>query len=394
MMAMSNTAVQPPHPQSPDTSALDYFKSAISDEIRYVSEQKAAGRGIVGFYCEFTPRDLILAADAVPICLCGTSQNTISHAETLLPANLCPMIKSSFGYALTGGCPLLNDSDLLVAETTCDGKKKMYEVLSRDKNMHVLELTQKPNEERAFKHWLAEVEELKEKLEQTFQIKITEQKLRDAIKAMNEERRLILAIQKLGKHKPSIVSGYEVAQTRYRVAGYDQHQEQMKNFLTMAQERINQGYQAAPVHAPRILLTGCPTGHGTEKLIEIIEECGGVVVVQEACSGIKGVYEEVSEQGDPLEAIARKHFNIPCSCMTPNQKREEMLRTLARDYQANAVIDLVWQACHTYNVESVLIHDFVRNELGLPYMKVETDYSSSDREQLKVRVQTLLELTQ
>lgn len=381
-----------PEKQAP--SPLDYFKSAISDEIRYVSEQKDAGRGIVGFYCEFTPRDLIMAAGATPICLCGTSQNTISHAEALLPSNLCPLIKSSFGYALTGGCPLLNDSDLLVAETTCDGKKKMYEILSRDKNMHVLELTQKSDKERAFKHWLAEVEELKQKLEQTFQIDITEQKLRAAIKSMNEERRLILAIQELGQHKPAIVSGYEIAQTRYRVAGFSKHHEQMKSFLDMAENRLTQGYQAAPADAPRVLLTGCPTGHGTEKLIEIIEECGGVVVVQEACSGIKGVYEEVSEQGDPLEAIARKHFNIPCSCMTPNKGREDLLRKLARDYQADAVIDLVWQACHTYNVESVLINEFVRNELGLAYLKVETDYSSSDREQLKVRVQTLLELAQ
>ncbi|GAB3524881.1 double-cubane-cluster-containing anaerobic reductase [Photobacterium alginatilyticum] len=381
-------------PEQTVPSPLDYFKSAISDEIRYVSEQKQAGHGIVGFYCEFTPRDLILAAGATPICLCGTSQNTITHAETVLPSNLCPLIKSSYGYALTGGCPLLNDSDLLVAETTCDGKKKMYEVLSRDKNMHVLELTQKSDKERAFRHWLAEVEELKQKLEQTFQTDITEEKLRAAIKAMNEERRLILAIQELGQHKPAIVSGYEIAQTRYRVAGFSKHLEQMKNFLAMANQRLEQGHQVAPASAPRVLLTGCPTGHGTEKLIEIIEECGGVVVVQEACSGIKGVYEEVSEQGDPLEAIARKHFNIPCSCMTPNEGRKDLLKKLARDYQADAVIDLVWQACHTYNVESVLINEFVRKELGLAYLKVETDYSSSDREQLKVRVQTLLELAQ
>ncbi|MGR5145933.1 double-cubane-cluster-containing anaerobic reductase [Photobacterium alginatilyticum] len=381
-------------PEQTVPSPLDYFKSAISDEICYVSEQKQAGHGIVGFYCEFTPRDLILAAGATPICLCGTSQNTITHAETVLPSNLCPLIKSSYGYALTGGCPLLNDSDLLVAETTCDGKKKMYEVLSRDKNMHVLELTQKSDKERAFRHWLAEVEELKQKLEQTFQTDITEEKLRTAIKAMNDERRLILAIQELGQHRPAIVSGYEIAQTRYRVAGFSKHLEQMKHFLAMANQRLEQGYQVAPANAPRVLLTGCPTGHGTEKLIEIIEECGGVVVVQEACSGIKGVYEEVSEQGDPLEAIARKHFNIPCSCMTPNEGRKELLRKLAKDYQADAVIDLVWQACHTYNVESVLIHEFVRKELGLAYLKVETDYSSSDREQLKVRVQTLLELAQ
>ncbi|QIZ75571.1 double-cubane-cluster-containing anaerobic reductase [Ferrimonas lipolytica] len=388
---MTDIATQP---EQSEKALFDYFKGSISDEIGYMREQKAAGRGIVGFYCEFTPRDLILAAGAMPICLCGTNKNTISHAETLLPANLCPMIKASFGYAVTGGCPLLNDSDLLVAETTCDGKKKMYEVLSRDHKMHVLELTQKPQQEVAFKHWLAEVEELKQTLEQTFDTTITEQKLRDAIKAMNAERRQILAIQQLGKHKPAIVSGLEIAQTRYRVAGFERHHKQMESFLSMAQRRLDEGYQAAPTNAPRILLTGCPTGQGTEKLIEIIEECGGLVVVQEACSGIKGVYEMVSEQGDPLEAIARKHFNIPCSCMTPNSKRETLLATLASEYQADAVIDLVWQACHTYNVESVLIHDFVRDELGLQYMKVETDYSDSDREQLKVRVQTLLELLQ
>ncbi|SHO58212.1 double-cubane-cluster-containing anaerobic reductase [Vibrio quintilis] len=377
-----------------DAEVIDYFKGVVSDGIRYVSGQKASGQSVVGFYCEFTPRDLIMAAGAIPVCLCGSSQKSIGYAETVLPANLCPLIKSSYGYVISGACPLLNDADLLVAETTCDGKKKVYEILARDKNMHVLELTQKPDEQVAFQHWLAEVEALKHKLEETFDIEITDQKLRDAIRMMNEERRLILEVQTLGRHKPSIVSGYEVAQVRSPVAGDPEYLKQLKNFLLMGQRRLEQGYQAAPVDAPRVLLTGCPTGHGTEKLIEIIEECGGIVVVQEACSGIKGVYEAVAEQGDPLEAIARKHFNIPCSCMTHNQRRETLLQTLAEEYQADVVIDLVWQACHTYNVESVLIHDFVRNQLQLPYMKVETDYSDSDREQLKVRVQTLLELVQ
>lgn len=375
-------------------AALSYFESSISDEIQFVREQKSTGRGIVGFYCEFTPRDLIMAAGAIPICLCGTSQKTISHAETVLPSNLCPLIKSSFGYSITGGCPLLNDADLLVAETTCDGKKKMYELLAKKRKMHVLELTQKVDEQRAFELWLAEVRELKQVLEETFNVDITDEKLSESIAAMNRERSLILAIQSLGKHKPSIISGLEVAKTRYRVAGYEKHITMMQQVLELGSERIKSGYQAAPFHAPRVLLTGCPTGKGTEKIIEIIEECGGIVVVQEACSGIKGVFESVDESGDPLTAIARKHFNIPCSCMTPNRGREELLAKLSAEYRADVVIDLVWQACHTYNVESALIGEFVRQELGLAYLKVETDYSDSDREQLKVRVQTLLELAQ
>ena len=166
----------------------------------------------------------------------------------------------------------------------------------------------------------------------------------------------------------------------------------LEKFIEKIEERADSGYTVAPENAPRILLTGCPTAQGTEKVIEIIEECGGVVVVQEACSGIKPIEEPVSEEGDPLKAIAIKFFNIPCSCMTPNKGRTALIKRLTNEFKANAVIDLVWQSCHTYNIESFFIERFVRNELGLPYLKVETDYSASDREQLKVRIQTLLEI--
>jgi benzoyl-CoA reductase/2-hydroxyglutaryl-CoA dehydratase subunit BcrC/BadD/HgdB len=78
--------------------------------------------------------------------------------------------------------------------------------------------------------------------------------------------------------------------------------------------------------------------------------------------------------------------------MTPNRGRTELLGRLAREYRAQAVVDLVWQACHTYNVEAYLVERFVREELGLQYLKVETDYADADRERLRVRFQTLVEL--
>jgi len=140
-----------------------------------------------------------------------------------------------------------------------------------------------------------------------------------------------------------------------------------------------------------VLVTGCPMSEGTLKVVEIIEEAGGIVVVQETCSGIKPL-DPVSEEGDPLTAIAEKHFRIPCSCMTPNTGRLELLSKLAMQFNANAVVDLVWQACHTYNVESFQVGGFVRKELNLPCLKVETDYSPGDREQIMVRIQTLLEM--
>ena len=117
------------------------------------------------------------------------------------------------------------------------------------------------------------------------------------------------------------------------------------------------------------------------------------MVVQETCSGWKPLDTLTEEMtGDPLTAIAQKHFEIPCSCMTPNSGRLDLIRRLAEKFQADAVVDLVWHACLTYSVESWLVENFVREELGLSYLKIDTDYSQSDRERLTVRIQTMLEM--
>ena len=122
---------------------LAWFAGMIDHCYDYVEAAKAEGRPIVGIMCEFTPRETILAAGAVPVCLCGGSAATIPAAEQVLPANLCPLIKSTFGYHVTGKNPFLNWADLIVAETTCDGKKKMFELMGATKPMYVLELPQK-----------------------------------------------------------------------------------------------------------------------------------------------------------------------------------------------------------------------------------------------------------
>ena len=118
---------------------------------QYAGAAKAAGRPMVGILCEFTPRELILAAGGVPVCLCGGSAKTIPAAEEHLPANLCPLIKSTYGYHVQRSNPFLEMADLVVAETTCDGKKKMYELMGRSRPMYVLELPQKADDPDALR---------------------------------------------------------------------------------------------------------------------------------------------------------------------------------------------------------------------------------------------------
>ena len=162
----------------------------IENCLKYAEAAKADGKPIVGILCEYTPRELIMAAGGVPVCLCGGSAQMIPPAEEHLPANLCPLIKSTYGFHVEKKNPFLEMADLIVAETTCDGKKKMYELMAQSRPMHILELPQKPDDSDAMAHWVSELRKLKTKLEDAFGVRITDERIRQAIATMNRERRL------------------------------------------------------------------------------------------------------------------------------------------------------------------------------------------------------------
>jgi benzoyl-CoA reductase/2-hydroxyglutaryl-CoA dehydratase subunit BcrC/BadD/HgdB len=110
------------------------------------------------------------------------------------------------------------------------------------------------------------------------------------------------------------------------------------------------------------------------------------------CTGLKPILEDVDEKAaDPIIALAEKYLRIPCSVMTKNDRRLEILRTLVAEYRPQCIIDLIWQACLTYDVESYLVKKLSEKELGLPYLRIETDYSPSDSARIALRVEALFE---
>ena len=131
-----------------------------------------------------------MAAGGVPICLCGGSAKTIPAAEQCLPANLCPLIKSTYGYHVLRSNPFLEMADLVVAETTCDGKKKLYELMGETRPMYVLELPHRANEGEALEYWLRELRKFRSFLERRFGAEITDGRIREAICLLNRERSL------------------------------------------------------------------------------------------------------------------------------------------------------------------------------------------------------------
>ncbi|WP_088225102.1 double-cubane-cluster-containing anaerobic reductase [Desulfosporosinus sp. FKB] len=377
-----------------EADLLCEFENLRSNSIAEIQAAKAEGRKVVGKYCIYTPTELVMAAGAIPLPLCSTKQDPISVAEKVLPRNLCPLIKSSYGFAASGACPYFNISDLLIAETTCDGKKKMYELLAELKPLHLLQLPQ-TQDMNALEYWHSEITKLKDRLEKDFSVTITEQNLREAIHLLNEERRSLKDLQDITKHKPSPISGLDLLTILYN-RGFSIDKEatiQRVDRLTLKlKELSNQGVSPFKTNTPRILLTGVPVGIGCHKVVQIIEENGGNVVCFESCGGYKGVCDQVDEEKEPLLAIAEKYLATPCSCMSPNNTRFELVQRLIEEFKVDGVVDLTWQACHTYNIESYSLKKYLQERKTVPFLQIETDYSESDIEQLKVRIEAFLEI--
>ncbi|HYE11975.1 MAG TPA: double-cubane-cluster-containing anaerobic reductase [Patescibacteria group bacterium] len=359
-----------------------------------IKEASEAGKKVVGMYCVFSPQEIALAADAITVTLCGTKQEPIEDAEKELPRNLCPLIKSSYGFAVTDKCPYFHFSDVLLAETTCDGKKKMYELMGKIKPMHIMNLPQTGEGEEALEFWKSEMVRFKSFLEKQFDVEITDEKLRAAIKLMNRERSAMKRLHQLNAHKPAPMTGMDMMLAQW-LKGFNVDKgagiELIERVIKEIEEQMSKGIYAFDEKAPRILLTGCPIGSGAEKVLKILEESGASVVALENCTGYKGLDVMVDEDKDPITAIAEKYLSTPCSCMTPNNGRLDLIKRLAVEYQVDGVVDLTWQACHTYNIESFTVKNFVKDQLDLPFLQIETDYSDSDAGQIKVRVEAFLE---
>ena len=363
--------------------------------LAHLQSLREQGTKTVGIYCAYAPSELIRAFDLASVSLCAFSNATIEAAEAVLPANLCPLIKSSYGFILKDACPFFAISDAVIAETTCDGRKKMFELIADRKPMHVMDLPQLPDEPEAIDDWAAMIRKLGRFLEQVFHRTTTDDRIEAAIRDSNARSRRMNAIFEYAALDPPVIAWPELYDALFFAQGASgaEMAPVLDAMLEKLETRKCDGYAYGPKGAPRVLVTGCPVGGDSLKVLNIIEEAGGVIVALDSCSGMKP-YADFIEEGtdDPVRAIAARYLKVPCSCMTPNMRRLTELDRIIVKFKPDAVIDLVLQACHGYNIESAKVGEHVQRTYALPFLKIVTDYSQNDVGQIRTRVEALLEM--
>lgn len=375
----------------------DEYKGAPAKRVlAHLLNHKEKGDRIVGTYCSYAPLEIMKAMDITPAVLCAFSNGTVAAAEEVLPTNLCPLIKSSYGFIMSDTCPFFSLSEAVIGETTCDGKKKMFELITEKKPLFVMDLPQVPQYEEALVHWTAVIKKMKSFLEKSFDKKADDKSLEEAISDTNEKNKHVLEIFGFAALTPPVISWNEMLDIVFLATPLTGKEviSILKDKIKMLESRVDNGIYIGSKNAPRILVTGSPLGGDAAKIYKIIESEGGVVVAIDSCMGLKTFTGMINENtGDPIGAIAERYLGIPCSCMTPNNKRLDEISKLIEKFKPDAVIDVILHACHSYNIESIKVEKLVRENHNLPFLKIVTDYSTEDNGQLTTRIGALIEMS-
>ncbi|MFA6448133.1 MAG: double-cubane-cluster-containing anaerobic reductase [bacterium] len=379
---------------------MQYFDFVVSEahglRIQELQEHRDKGGKVIGAFCVFAPEDIVMALGGIQVGLCAGADFAVPDSDGLIPAKTCPLVRASLGFKMNRTCPYIQSSDLLIGENTCDGKKKMYEVLGEYHPTYVMDVPQKKTP-AGRDMFIGELKELAVKLEAETGKKLDAASLAAATGKLEAKKAAIRRLNKVRSSAPAPISGLDALLVS-QIAFYDDIDRFTGKVNELAAEleaRVAKNDGVFSESAPRLLYTGTPLPLPDWKLFSIAESLGAVFVGEESCVGSR-YYSTTTPESDgtldgQIAAIADRLLGTHCACFTPNSERIDDIVAMAKETKADGVVHYNLSFCQTYAAEAVKAEKALKKE-GIPVLSLESDFSANDGEQLKTRLQSFMEM--
>jgi benzoyl-CoA reductase/2-hydroxyglutaryl-CoA dehydratase subunit BcrC/BadD/HgdB len=373
--------------------AMDKLSSHLKTRLVDLRKAKEEGHKIVGYTPGgYLPEELVLASGAIPICLIRGGDHSVVE---LSGAYVCRWIdtfcRAQIGYGVSGDDPYYSIVDLLAIPITDNHIRAISDILDYYTDIEIFPFgIPHMKEETTLKYYLHGITRLKARLEALTGSEITESKLREAIALCNRERELLKEISLMRKTKPAPISGKDfIALNHGSLLG---DKKVIVDILESIYNKLKEP-TAPSSEGPRILLTGSTLALGDYRILDIIEEAGGVVVIEEFAEGIKPYWENVKADGDLMEALADCYFSrrVPPAWFRPGNERQDFLIKLAKDFNVAGVMWYQLMYRESYKTESYYFPNILKRETGLPMLTLESDYDQAETGALRTRIETFVE---
>ena len=352
----------------------------------------------VGTYCMMVPQELIYAAGAQNVKLCSGSFTGFSIGEDITPRDACPLVKAVAGMQEIGQLPPYSDCDLMVVPITCDCKKKLASMLAETTPVHVMQVPSIRQSDELLELYLEELYRFIPVLEELTGNEITFDSLMQGVDAVGAAQVEMSRFIKLKREKTMLIRGTHAMAVMNALSfmPIDQWTAAMGKLNDELERRKKEDFFITRKKQPRILLTGSPVVFPNIKLPLLIEEMGGALVADETCMGERFLYDPLAVWDQSFDgymrAMATRSIR-PCTCPTfwDSSTRIYRLKQMIKDHQVEGIVYHVLRGCLVYDFEYQRIEEEM-GKLGIPIIRVETDYNEEDIEQLRIRIEAFVEL--
>jgi benzoyl-CoA reductase subunit C len=371
----------------------------LNDAI-HIDALKKDNRKILGYYCCYMPVEIFTAAGIIPYRIIGDSKEQITEADAVLERVMCPWVRNTFDRALKGRYSFL---DGVVIPHTCDAVQRMYALWRHYSGLgyhyqfdipHILSGS-------AFRFFTEELNLFKSSLEEFVGKRISDQALTEAIELHNENRKLVKELYSLRKPDPPLISGSEAMEiivkglTGVPVAAFN---ERLRSKIAECKNRPpGEGEQR-----PRLMISGCVVDMIDN--FALIEECKAHIVMDDLAIGTRSFWFQVKPGGDPMVSLSRAYLeNIRCPRTITGKKtgdykaefedRWGYLRRYAEEFGVQGIILNLLRFCDAHEYDFIDLRNYL-NEIGLPVLVLDDDYTLGSIPRVKTRVEAFVEMLQ
>lgn len=371
-----------------------FFEAATTIEIETVQKWKASGGKIVGYTCSFMPVEPFYAAGILPIRLRGITAGSMEISDAYYGPFVCSFPKAILQLAGTGNYHFLDGA---VISNGCDSLRRLddcWRKMGEDIEgsappwFHYFDVPHKPDG-HAFDWYKNQVKKLIKAIENQFDVEITDEKLKTAIKNQNNLRKLLWDLERLRREDPVRISGTEAYCAI--IAGTVMPPDIYKKNLAELIDTVRKRKTNLAKDKKKLFLGGSVCDDF--ELISLIEQSDAIVVGENVCFGVRNEDDIVSEDEEPLSALTAKYLSgsVCPRMMGWYKERAGMIIEKIKRTKADGIIMQNIRFCDLHGSENGLLERDLDRE-NIPSLRVEREHGPlTETGRLKMRVDAFIE---
>ena len=359
-------------------------------------EAKNNGIKIVGYFPGgYVPEELIYASGAIPLGLAeGGSNDPVDASLSVMPQCMCPFARAQVGERLLKNNPYYSLVDMLIAPITCQHLKKVAEIWEyyHDLEIFKLGIPHQYDGDPELEYYTDRLRALKDRLQAFTGNSVTDEKLGEAITLYNRMKGSLKKLSLLRRRSPSPLSTLDFVKLNH--ASFYADPAFMADTLDSVYHKLRKSRPSGANGTPRLLLVAPSLACGDYRVLELIEAAGGNIVIEEVCEGIRYYWQEINNEGDLLDALARGYLRerLPCAFMRYSaRKRLDFTLKMIKEFNVDGVIWYELLYCEAYDSELYLFAQELKSR-NIPMHTLELDYGMIGSGQVKTRVDAFVEL--